>query len=51
MKKYQAPSFKEILLRLEDIIAESSTVTGIVSESDAQGAAETQESQWDDSWN
>ena len=51
MKKYLAPSLKEMFLRLENIIAESSSVTGIVSESDAQGAGETQVSDWDDAWN
>ena len=51
MKKYLAPSLKEVLLRFEDIIAESSNVTGIVSDSDAQGASEIQASDWDNSWN
>ena len=50
MKKYLAPSLKETLLRLEDIIAVSGE-TSIVSASDAQGASETQESTWDDNWN
>ena len=51
MKKYLAPALKETLFCLEDVIAVSSTIAGIVSESDAQGASETQASDWDDSWN
>ena len=50
MKAYKTPSLKEFLFSLEDVIAVSGE-TNIVSSSDAQGAAETQESTWDDSWN
>lgn len=51
MKKYMAPKLKETLFFAEDVIAVSSSIAGIVSDSDAQGASETQESTWDDSWN
>ena len=51
MKKYLTPELKETRFYLEDVIAVSSTVAGIVSDSDAEGASETQASDWDDSWN
>lgn len=51
MKKYSAPILKETLFSVEDVISLSSTVTGIVSDSDAQGTSEIQTSDWNDSWN
>ena len=49
MKEYVTPSLEKSCILLENVIATSND--SIVASSDAQGASETQESVWDDSWN